>query len=115
MPRLEGRHTCQSRQLGLECASQLIYRLNTRSAAMAAAILLITLCGFHVPWPGQAPPEYRGRCGIPCASATDPRPEPVKGTPGDAGRAAGAATRRPATTEVGAGGELPPSCPKPLK
>ena len=37
------------------------------------------------------------------------------GTPREAGRAAGAATRRPATTVVRAGGELPPSCPERLK
>ena len=46
---------------------------------------------------------------------TEPSPEPVKGTSLEAGMAAGAATRRPATTVVGVVGELPPSCAEPLK
>ena len=46
---------------------------------------------------------------------TEPSPEPVEGTPQETGRAAGAATRRPATTVIVAGGELPPSCPERLR
>ena len=42
---------------------------------------------------------------------TEPSPEQVEGTPREAGRVAGAATRRPATSVVGVGGEFPPSCP----
>ena len=116
MPRLEGRHTHQSRQLGIEGAAvNSSTDSYTRSAARAAAISLATIGGSHVPGPGMARHEYRGRCGVPCAAAHGAQSRAGRGDASGGRKGSGDSHSSSGNDGGRGGGRVAPSCPEPVK
>lgn len=67
------------------------------------------------PWPVRRATSSAADVASLVQQPTGSRSAPVEAASREAGRVAGAATRRPTAIVEGAGGELPPSCLEPLK